>query len=262
MGTMTNEITPPVSSVTQPCFASDKKETSLAFVASKGKIINKKISCCHLLQHPGPLFWVRKHHLLIPTIIVPRFCARTHSVQLNQNHLVSTLNQSAKIPASALTMDQIVFHLCLPWQQHPSGLYLLLWYLLKRKTSKKMLKGSSTPSKHVYYFLHLLFIQIQMIGLRNLWKPCWRTENSLKKPNNKCMKKRSKNASLIFHLSDKKLIDVQEDNYPTLDDSIKSIFRYYKEQNSTDWKSMMRETLPIFISPAILNKSWMIRVKR
>ncbi len=44
-----------------------------------------------------------------------------------------------------------------------------------------MLRGSSTPSTHVYYFLHLLFIRIQMIGLRNLWKTCWRTEKFLKK---------------------------------------------------------------------------------
>jgi hypothetical protein len=42
MGAMTNEIIPPVSSVTQHCFASDKKETSPAFVASKGKIMNQK----------------------------------------------------------------------------------------------------------------------------------------------------------------------------------------------------------------------------
>ena len=66
----------------------------------------------------------------------------------------------------------------------------------------------------------------------------------------------------FFDLLDKKLIDVQEDNYPTLDDSIKSIFRYYEEQLCMDWKSMMRETSPIFLSPAILNKSWMIQVKK
>jgi hypothetical protein len=45
----------------------------------------------------------------------------------------------------------------------------------------------------------------------------------------------------FFDLLDKKLIDIQEDNYLTLDDSIKSIFRYYKERHSMDWKSMMRE---------------------
>jgi hypothetical protein len=33
----------------------------------------------------------------------------------------------------------------------------------------------------------------------------------------------------VFNLLDKKLIDVQVNNYLTLDDSIKSIFRYYKE---------------------------------
>jgi hypothetical protein len=66
----------------------------------------------------------------------------------------------------------------------------------------------------------------------------------------------------FFDLLDKKLIDVQVDNYLTLDNSIKSIFRYYEEQHCMDWKSMMRETSPIFLSPAILNKSWMIQVKK
>ncbi len=65
----------------------------------------------------------------------------------------------------------------------------------------------------------------------------------------------------FFDLSDKKQIDIQVDHYLTLDDSIKSIFRYYNEQHCKDWKSMMRETLPIFLSPAILNKFWMIKVK-
>jgi hypothetical protein len=66
----------------------------------------------------------------------------------------------------------------------------------------------------------------------------------------------------FFDLSDQKEIDVQVDHYLTLDDSIKSIFRYYKEQHCTDWKSMMREMLPIFLSMAILNKFWMIKVKK
>ncbi len=62
----------------------------------------------------------------------------------------------------------------------------------------------------------------------------------------------------FFDLSDEKQIDIQVDHYLTLDDSIKSTFRYYEEQHCTDWKSMMRETLPIFLSPAIINKFWMI----
>ncbi len=37
----------------------------------------------------------------------------------------------------------------------------------------------------------------------------------------------------FFDLSDKKQIDVQVDHYLTLDDSIKSIFRYYK--SNTAW---------------------------
>ncbi len=46
----------------------------------------------------------------------------------------------------------------------------------------------------------------------------------------------------FFDLSDKKQIDIQVDHYLTLDDSIKSIFRYYEEQHCTDWKLMMKET--------------------
>jgi hypothetical protein len=67
--------------------------------------------------------------------------------------------------------------------------------------------------------------------------------------------------SRFYDLSDEKQIDVQIDHFLTLDDSIKSILRYYKEQHCTEWKSMMREMLPKFLSPAILNKFWMIKVK-
>jgi hypothetical protein len=48
------------------------------------------------------------------------------------------------------------------------------------------------------------------------------TENAQQK-NEEEVKKR------FFDLSDKNKIYIQEDNYLTLDDSIKSIFRYYKE---------------------------------
>ncbi len=43
----------------------------------------------------------------------------------------------------------------------------------------------------------------------------------------------------FFDLLDEKQIEVQVDNYLTLDDSIKSIFRYYEERHCTDWKSWM-----------------------
>ncbi len=66
----------------------------------------------------------------------------------------------------------------------------------------------------------------------------------------------------FFNLLVEKLIEVQEDDYLTLDDRIKSIFRYHEEQHNMDWKSMMTETLPLFLSPAILNKFWMIWVKK
>jgi hypothetical protein len=66
----------------------------------------------------------------------------------------------------------------------------------------------------------------------------------------------------FFDLLDKKQIDVQVDHHLTHDASIKSIFRYYKEQHCMDWKLMMRETLPIFLSLTILNEFWMIQVRK
>ena len=43
---------------------------------------------------------------------------------------------------------------------------------------------------------------------------------------------------------------------------VKGIFNYFKELHGTDWISMMKETAPIFLSPAILNKTWISRVKK
>ena len=42
---------------------------------------------------------------------------------------------------------------------------------------------------------------------------------------------------------------------------VKGIFNYFEELHRTDWISMMKETAPIFLSPAILNKTWISRVK-
>jgi hypothetical protein len=39
-------------------------------------------------------------------------------------------------------------------------------------------------------------------------------------------------------------------------DSAKAIFKYYDKRHGTDKKSMMIETSPIFLSPAIFNKIW------
>ncbi len=121
------------------------KNIPIAFVASKCKIINQKnlmlpfapTSCASFLSQETPSFVTNNNSA--------SFLCQTHSAQLSQNHLVPTLNQSAKIAASVLTMDQIVFHLCLPRQQHPSGLYLLPWYHLKRKTSKKCWEVPAHP---------------------------------------------------------------------------------------------------------------------
>jgi hypothetical protein len=37
---------------------------------------------------------------------------------------------------------------------------------------------------------------------------------------------------------------------------VKGIFKYFKELHGTDWISIMKETVPIFLSPAIVNKTW------
>jgi hypothetical protein len=44
--------------------------------------------------------------------------------------------------------------------------------------------------------------------------------------------------------------------------NVKDIFRCYKELHDMDWRLMMKEKLPIFLSPAILNKTWISQVKK
>jgi hypothetical protein len=44
--------------------------------------------------------------------------------------------------------------------------------------------------------------------------------------------------------------------------NVKEIYRSYKELHDIDWRAMMRETLPIFLLPAILNKTWILQVRK
>ncbi len=44
--------------------------------------------------------------------------------------------------------------------------------------------------------------------------------------------------------------------------NVKEIFRFYKELLDRNWRAMMRETLPIFPLPAILNKTWILQVRK
>jgi hypothetical protein len=44
--------------------------------------------------------------------------------------------------------------------------------------------------------------------------------------------------------------------------NVKEIFRFYKELHDRDWRAMMRETLPKFLLPAILNKTWISKVRK
>jgi len=65
-----------------------------------------------------------------------------------------------------------------------------------------------------------------------------------------------------FHdiLNNNKLQEKRENFFPG-EDNVKSIFGYYVERYDMDWRSMMKETSQIFLSPVILNKHWMIQVK-
>jgi hypothetical protein len=44
--------------------------------------------------------------------------------------------------------------------------------------------------------------------------------------------------------------------------NVKEIFRFYKELHDMDWIAMMRETLPVFLLPAILNETWILQVRK
>ncbi len=121
MSTMMNEITPPVSSVTQNHFSSDKKETSLAFNASKGKIMNQKnlmlpfasTSCASFLSQETPSFDTNNNSALF-------LCQNTFS-SAELKSFGSNSESISKIPSfsSHHESNSIVIHLCLPRQQHP-----------------------------------------------------------------------------------------------------------------------------------------------
>ncbi len=44
--------------------------------------------------------------------------------------------------------------------------------------------------------------------------------------------------------------------------NVNDISRFYKELHDMDWRAMMRETSPIFLLPAILNKTWILQVRK
>ncbi len=52
------------------------------------------------------------------------------------------------------------------------------------------------------------------------------------------------------------------ENLMIFGNNFKDIFRFYKELHDMDWRAMMRETSPIFLSPAILNRIWISQVRK
>jgi hypothetical protein len=168
MGAMTNAITPLVSSVTQHRFVSDKKNIPIAFVASKCKIMNQKhhllpfapTSCASFSSQETPSFDTNNIiALFLCQIIFSSAESKSfgyHSESISKNTSFSSNHGSSSISTlSSMTATPLR---TVPFTMIP----------FEKKNIQKMLRGSSTPSTHVYYFLHLLFVWILTIGLRNL----------------------------------------------------------------------------------------------
>ncbi len=257
---MMNEITPPVSSVTQHCFASDKKETSLAFDALKGEIMIQKnlmlpfapTSCASFLSQEIPSFNTNNNSALC-------LCQNTFS-SAESKSFGSNSESISKIPSfssqhGSNSISSLSSTTATPLRTVP---FTMIPF------EKKNIQKNAEGFQHTQYACVLLPTLVVHTDpndrIKKLMEAMLENRKFLKKTAQQMYEEEVKNS--FFDLLDKKLIDKQEDNYLTLDDSIKSIFRYYKERHSTDWKSMTRRISPIFLSPAILNKSWMIWVKK
>jgi hypothetical protein len=60
----------------------------------------------------------------------------------------------------------------------------------------------------------------------------------------------------------KSLTRAGAENLMIFGNNVKDIFRLYKKLHEMDWRAMMRETLPIFLSLAILNKTWILQTRK
>jgi hypothetical protein len=127
---MMNENTPPVSSVTQHCFASDKNGTSLAFDASVGKIMNQKnpvvlfaaTSCASFSSQETPTFDTNNNSALFScqntfssvesqsfgsnsesTSIIPSFCS------YHGSNSISSLSSTTATPLRTVPYTMIPF---------------------------------------------------------------------------------------------------------------------------------------------------------
>jgi hypothetical protein len=60
----------------------------------------------------------------------------------------------------------------------------------------------------------------------------------------------------------KSLTQAEVDNLMIFGNNVKDFFRFYKELHDMNWRVVMRETLPIFLSPAILNETWILQVRK
>jgi hypothetical protein len=256
---MTNAVTPPVSSVTQHCFASDKKKTPILFVASKCEIMNRKnfllpfalTSCASFSSQETPSFDTNNNSALFlcqntfSSVEAESFGSNSESISENtsfsSNHgsnSISSLSSMTATPLRTVPLTMIPFE-------------------------KKNIQKNAERFQHTQYACVLLPTLVVHMDPNDRIKKLMETMLEIRKffKKNAQQKYEEDVKRCFFDLSDKKLIVVQVDNYLTLDNSIKSIFRYYKERHCMDWKSMMRKTPLIFISPAI-NKSWMIQVKK
>jgi hypothetical protein len=258
---MTNAITPPVASVTQHRFASDKnKNNPIAFVASKCEIMKQKnlillialTSCASFLSQETPSFITNNNsalflcHNTISSAESKSFDSKSESISkptsFSSNHgsnSISSLSSTTATPLRTVSFTMIPFE-------------------------KKNIQKNAEKFQHTQYACVLLLTLVVHTDpnnrIKKLMEVMLENRKFLKKPAQQMYEEEVK--SCFFDLLDDKQIDVQVDHHLTQDNSIKPIFRYYEEQHSMDRKSMMRETSPIFLSPAILNKFWMIQVRK
>jgi hypothetical protein len=160
MSTMKNEITAPVSSVTQHCFASDKKETFLAFDASKGKKMNQKnlmitlapTSCSSFLSQETTSFDTNNNSA---SFLCQNTFSSSESKSFGSNSESIGKNLSFSFHHGLNSISSLFSTTATPLRTVP-----ITMIPFEKKNIQKMLRGSSTQSMHVYYFLHLLFIRI------------------------------------------------------------------------------------------------------
>ncbi len=153
------------------------KNIPIAFIASKCKIMNQKnlmlpfapTSCASFSSQETPSFVTNNNSA---SFLYQNTFSSAESKSFGSNSESISENTSFSSNHGSISILSLSSMTATPLRTVP---FTMIPF--EKENIQKMLRGSSTPSTHVSYFLHLLFIRIQTIGLRSLWKPCRRKEN-------------------------------------------------------------------------------------